>query len=78
MPRKLRELRLRADLRRNGWSIARQSGTSHQIWKHPLIPDREINLVGQDGKDADCYQERDVREGVRRAQAAQQQKGQQP
>ena len=64
MPRKLRQLR--TDLRRAGWSIIRQTG-SHQIWKHPLLPGLEVNLVGQDGTDAHPYQERDVREAVRRA-----------
>jgi predicted RNA binding protein YcfA (HicA-like mRNA interferase family) len=44
MPRKLRELR--ADLRRAGWHVARQRGTSHQIWQHPLVSDYEVNLAG--------------------------------
>ena len=68
MPRKIRELR--ADLRRAGWDVIRQSG-SHQIWKHPLVPGVEVNVAGHDGADAREYQERDVREAVRRARAAQ-------
>jgi hypothetical protein len=68
MPRKLRQLR--SDLRRAGWAIDRQSG-SHQIWKHALVPGAEVNLAGADGQDARPYQERDVREAVRRAQDAQ-------
>lgn len=68
MPRKLRQLR--ADLRRAGWIIDRQSG-SHQIWKHALLPAQEVNLAGADGSDAHRYQERDVREAVRLAQEAQ-------
>ena len=68
MPRKLRQLR--SDLRRAGWGIDRQSG-SHQIWKHPLVPGTEVNLAGADGQDAHPYQERDVRDAVRRAQEAQ-------
>ena len=72
MPRQMRELR--ADLRRSGWDIVRQTG-SHQIWKHSLVPGVEVNLVGQDGADAHHYQERDVREAVRRARAVQ---GRQP
>lgn len=68
MPRKLRQLR--ADLHRGRWSIDRQSGTSHQIWKHPLVPDLEVNLAGQDGNDAKQYQERDVREELRRSREA--------
>ncbi|MFI5278186.1 MAG: type II toxin-antitoxin system HicA family toxin [Ktedonobacterales bacterium] len=68
MPRKLRQLR--AELQHAGWRVDRQSGTSHQIWRHPLILDLEVNLAGQDGKDAKPYQERDVREAVRRADEA--------
>lgn len=68
MPRKLRQLR--ADLHRARWSIDRQSGTSHQIWKHPLVPDLEVNLAGKDGNDAKHYQERDVREALRRSREA--------
>jgi hypothetical protein len=68
MPRKLRQLR--AELRQAGWHVDRQSGTSHQIWIHSLIPELEVNLAGQDGKDAKHYQERDVREAVRRANEA--------
>jgi hypothetical protein len=68
MPRKLRQLR--SDLRRAGWAIDRQSG-SHQIWKHPLLHVAEVNLAGADGQDAHPYQDRDVREAVRRAQDAQ-------
>jgi predicted RNA binding protein YcfA (HicA-like mRNA interferase family) len=68
MPRKLRQLR--SDLRRAGWAVDRQSG-SHQIWKHPLVPSTEVNLAGADGQDAHPYQERDVRDAVRRAQEAQ-------
>jgi predicted RNA binding protein YcfA (HicA-like mRNA interferase family) len=68
MPRKLRQLR--SDLRRAGWAVDRQAG-SHQIWKHPLVPGTEVNLAGADGQDAHPYQERDVREAVRRAQEAQ-------
>ena len=68
MPRKLRQLR--AALRRAGWTIVRQAG-SHQIWKHALLPGQEVNVAGQDGADAHNYQERDVREAVRRAEDAQ-------
>ena len=67
MPRKVRQLR--ADLRRAGWDVDRQTG-SHQIWKHPLVPGVEVNLAGQDGADAYRYQERDVREAVRLAREA--------
>ena len=65
MPRQLR-----SDLRRVGWAVDCQS-ESHQICKHPLVPRADVNLAGADGQDARPYQERDVREAVRRAQDAQ-------
>ncbi len=68
MPRKLRDLR--AELQRGGWSVKRQSGTSHQVWGHDLVPDFLVNLAGADGQDAHHYQERDVREGLRRSRLA--------
>lgn len=67
MPRKPRELR--ADVRRAGWAIDRQTG-SHQLWKHAVLPGVEVNLAGQDGADAYRYQERDVREATRLAREA--------
>jgi predicted RNA binding protein YcfA (HicA-like mRNA interferase family) len=68
MPRKIRALR--AELRRAGWDVVRQSG-SHQIWKHPRVAGVELNVAGHDGDDARHYQERDVREALRLAAAAQ-------
>ncbi|MGH2516556.1 MAG: type II toxin-antitoxin system HicA family toxin [Ktedonobacterales bacterium] len=73
VPRKLRELR--RDLRRDGWYIDRQKG-SHQTWRHPLLKGARVTLAGADGADAQDYQEDDVRDGVRLAQAAR--KGQKP
>ncbi|WIG60737.1 MAG: hypothetical protein OJF49_003485 [Ktedonobacterales bacterium] len=73
MPRKLRELR--ADLRRNGWHIARQRG-SHETWKHPLIPGKSATLAGKDGADAKPYQEQEIAAAVEAARAVR--KGQQP
>jgi hypothetical protein len=61
MPRKLRELR--ADLRRVGWVLVRQTG-SHQTWRHPDLPGVSIRLSGGDGDDAKPYQERDVSRAV--------------
>jgi hypothetical protein len=69
MPRKLRELR--ADLQRAGFRVDHQSG-SHEVWKHPLLPGVGANLAGKDGADARPYQEREVREALRRLQEAQQ------
>jgi hypothetical protein len=57
MPRKLRELR--ADLRRFGWVLVRQTGC-HQTWRHPELPGVSSRLSGGDGDEAKPYQERDV------------------
>jgi len=70
MPRKLRALR--ADLQGAGFAIDHQAG-SHQVWKHPLLPGIGATLAGSDGTDARPYQEREVREALRRAQAAREQ-----
>jgi predicted RNA binding protein YcfA (HicA-like mRNA interferase family) len=70
MPRKLRQLR--ADLRREGWAIARQRG-SHQTWKHSLVSTPVI-LAGDDGDDADHYQERDVRKAIQATREAKRRK----
>ena len=61
MPRKLRELR--ADLRRYGWDLVRQTG-SHQTWRHSDLPGVSIRLSGSDGQDAKPYQERDVTRAI--------------
>ena len=56
MPRKLRELR--ADLRRAGFRNRGGKG-DHQNWEHPRVA-RAVGLAGQDGDDAQPYQERAV------------------
>ena len=61
MPRKLRQLR--ADLRRAGFRNRGGKG-SHTNWEHPLLP-YPVGLSGQDGDDAQPYQERDVRAALR-------------
>jgi hypothetical protein len=64
MPRKIRQLK--ADLRRAGAYRARQEG-SHERWKHPLLPPSEgITLAGKNGSDALPYQEKEVRDFLRR------------
>lgn len=72
MSRKLRQWR--ADLQRVGFHLDHQTG-SHQIWKHPLIPGISVNLVGKDSADAKPYQEREIREAMRKLQEAQEQQG---
>ena len=63
MPRKIRQLK--ADLRRAGASVVRQWG-AHATWQHPAIPGVLVELAGHDGDDAQAYQERDVRDALRR------------
>jgi predicted RNA binding protein YcfA (HicA-like mRNA interferase family) len=73
MPRKIRQLK--ADLRRAGARQVAQEG-SHTTWKHPLVPGTLVELSGDDGDDAKPYQERDLREALRRIDDAK--RGKQP
>lgn len=70
MPRKLRQCR--ADLQRAGFYLDHQTG-SHEIWKHQLISGISVNLVGKDSADAKPYQEREIREAMRKLKDVQQQ-----
>ena len=63
MPRKIRQLK--ADLRRAGANLVSQEG-SHTKWKHPLVPESMLILSGHDGEDAKPYQERAVRDLLRK------------
>jgi predicted RNA binding protein YcfA (HicA-like mRNA interferase family) len=63
MPRKIRQLK--ADLRKAGAYQASQAG-SHIKWKHPLVPESLLILSGHDGDDAKPYQERAVRDLLRK------------
>jgi predicted RNA binding protein YcfA (HicA-like mRNA interferase family) len=63
MPRKIRQLK--ADLRKAGANQVSQEG-SHTKWKHPLIPTSTLILSGHDGDDAKPYQEKAVRDLLRR------------
>jgi len=67
VPRKVRHLK--ADLRRAGAAQVAQE-SSHTKWKHPLVPGMLMELAGADGDDAKQYQERDLREALRRIQEA--------
>lgn len=65
MPRKIRQLK--ADLRRAGFILRRGMGKgSHTAWRHPASK-VSIILSGRDGDDAHEYQERDVKEVIRKA-----------
>jgi predicted RNA binding protein YcfA (HicA-like mRNA interferase family) len=61
VPRKVRQLK--ADLRRAGFSLRATEG-SHTSWKHPRLPAVKVVISGNDGNDAQPYQERDVREAL--------------
>lgn len=63
MPRKIRQLR--GDLRKAGAYLVTQEG-SHTKWRHPLVPASMLILSGHDGDDAKPYQERAVRDLLRK------------
>lgn len=72
MPRKVRELK--ADLSRAGFTRRPGKG-SHTVWRHPLLPAEQVTLAGNDGDDAQRYQEQDVRDILTKLRAIQ---GRQP
>lgn len=58
MPKKIRELK--AQLSKAGFILLPKRGkASHSRWKHPLLP-YLITLSGNDGDDAQRYQEKDA------------------
>ena len=65
MPRKIRELK--QDLRKAGF-IQRPSKRGHTVWKHTLLP-YAVTLSGNDGDDAQSYQERDLRRALAELEA---------
>ncbi len=67
MPKKIRELK--ALLRKAGF-IPRSGKGSHTVWWHPDLDD-ELALSGGDGHDAKTYQEKDVREILRKLKEVQ-------
>ena len=68
MPRKVRELE--AELAREGF-VRRSGKGSHRRWEHPVGPGNTVTIAGQAGADAAPYQERQVREAIRKAKEAQ-------
>ena len=67
MPRKVRQLK--SDLRKIGFSENRVGGKgSHSKWTHPLLPGLTLTLSGNDGDDAQSYQERELRKATLRLQ----------
>jgi len=57
MPKKIRELK--AMLRKAGFSLRPGKG-SHTVWEHPELPGA-VTISGNDGDDAQRYQEAAVR-----------------
>ena len=66
MPKKIRELR--AILRKAGFDMRSGKG-SHTVWSH-VMTDESITVSGNDGDDAKPYQERNVREMIRKVEEA--------
>ena len=67
MPRKVRELE--TDLARAGYRKRAGKG-SHRVWEHSLVPE-SVTMSGKSGDDADRYQEKQVRDAIRRVRDAQ-------
>ena len=65
MPKKIRELK--SMLRAAGWMQVPGGKGSHTKWAHSTVA-RRVVLAGNDGADADRYQERDVTQAVMEAQ----------
>lgn len=63
MPRKIKQLV--ADLIKAGFARTDGGKGSHRKYKHPKGV--TIILCGQDGKDAQSYQEKQVAEGIEKA-----------
>ena len=57
MPPKVREVK--ADLRKRGWNFRPGKG-GHTVWEHPLLPSVTVTISGNDGDDAQPYQEAQV------------------
>jgi predicted RNA binding protein YcfA (HicA-like mRNA interferase family) len=67
MPRKVRQLK--ADLRKAGF-VWRPGKGSHTVWTHLLLPADSVTLSGNDGDDAQPFQEKDVRRILNELQEA--------
>jgi predicted RNA binding protein YcfA (HicA-like mRNA interferase family) len=67
MPKKVRELK--AILRKAGFVVKPGKG-SHTVWGHPAMT-AKISLSGGDGDDAHLYQEKSVREILRKLKEVQ-------
>jgi len=64
MPKKIRELK--SMLQRVGL-VMRAEKDSHTVWSHAKL-EESITVSGHDGDDAKPYQEKDVRQIIRKAE----------
>jgi predicted RNA binding protein YcfA (HicA-like mRNA interferase family) len=64
MPKKIRELK--SMLQRAGF-VMRAGKGSHTVWSHAKLKE-SITVSGRDGDDAKPYQEKDVRQIIRKAE----------
>lgn len=62
MPKKIRELK--SMLLKEGFTLKEGKG-SHTKWYHPLL-DGIVTLSGNDGNDAKPYQEKDVKNAIKK------------
>ena len=62
--RRIRELK--SMLLRAGFKMRAGKG-SHSVWSHELL-EESITISGNDGDDAKPYQEKDVRQSIRKAE----------
>jgi len=67
VPRKVRELLAQA--RKEGFSILPGGRGSHRKVVHPLVPG-SFTISGQEGDDAQPYQEQELRKALRKLEQA--------
>ena len=62
MPKKIRQLK--SLLKKAGFS-SRPGKGSHTVWDHSRLKRRPVVLSGNDGDDADRYQEQQIRDAIK-------------
>jgi predicted RNA binding protein YcfA (HicA-like mRNA interferase family) len=66
MPVKIRQLK--SLLRKAGFT-SRPGKGSHTVWSHPKLSSEPLTMAGNDGDDAKPYQERNVRQAIKKAKS---------
>jgi predicted RNA binding protein YcfA (HicA-like mRNA interferase family) len=67
LPKKIRELK--AMLSKAGFVLLKDRGKgSHTVWEHPNVINNVI-ISGKDGKDAQKYQEKRIKEAIKEAKS---------